>query len=162
MKNTGILTLTLITVVIVILTIIISVKTSSEEEFIKPNFDKNAINISENYIDEKLQYAEINVAEGYVIGICNNLILDEESNIKIYFTSLKENNVLVKLRIYDKQNNILQETGLIKPGEQIEKIKIDNLKQSKEVIIKIMSYDPETYYSKGSVALNTQIIIGDK
>lgn len=162
MKNKGIITLAAITVILVVLTIIIAVRTSSKEEFIKPEFDKNAINILDNAINENLQYAEINVAEGYVVGICNNLILDEDNNIKIYFRSLAENNVLVKLRVYDKQNNILSETGLIKPGEQIEKIKIDDLNQSKEVIIKIMSYDPETYYSKGTVSLNTKIIIGDK
>lgn len=162
MKNKGIVILAGITILIIILTIIIAVSTSSKEEFIKPEFDKNAISILENEIDEKLQYAEINVADGYVVGICNNLILDEENNIKIHFSSLKENNVYVKLRIYDKQNNILKETGLIKPGEQIEKIKIENLKQSKEVIIKIMSYDPKTYYSKGTFSLNTKIIIGDK
>ncbi len=162
MKNKGMVILVVITILIIILTIIIAVMTSSKKEFKKPQFDKNAINILDTKIDGKLQYAEINVAEGYVVGICNNLILDEENNIKIYFRSLEENNVFVKLRIYEKDENVLSETGLIKPGEQIENIKVENLKQSKEVIIKIMSYDPKTYYSKGTVSLNSKIIIGDR
>jgi len=161
MKNKGIVILVALTVIIVIFTIVIAVKTSEVKKFIKPEFDNSAKPISNIEIDEKLQYAEINVEAGYNVGICNNLILDNEENILIYFSSLKDNNVYLKLRIYDKEQNVLKETGLIKPGEQIEKLKIGNLKEDKDVIIKIMSYDPETYYSKGTVSLNTKIKIGD-
>lgn len=161
MKNKGIVTLSIIAIVLIIITIIISVWASKREEFIKPEFDINAKSLTNIEIDEKLQYAEISVEEGYVVGICNNLVLDKEENILIYFRSLNDNNVYLKLRIYDKKGNMLKETGLIKQGEQIEKIKMDNLKEETDVIIKIMSYDPETYYSRGTVALNAKIKIGD-
>lgn len=161
MKNNGIVILVGITIVLIAFTITIGIWTSCRREFIKPEFDKNAKPISNIEIDEKLQYAEINVEAGYNVGICNNLILDNEKNILIHFSSLKDNRIYLKLRIYDKEQNVLKETGLIKPGEQIEKIKIENLKEDKDVIIKIMSYDPETYYSRGTVSLNTKIKIGD-
>lgn len=161
MKKKGVVILLVVATIISVITIIISIWTSKRKQFIKPEFDDNANPISNNEVDKKLQYAEINVEEGYIVGICNNLILDKNDNTLIYFTSLKDNDVYLKLRIYDKKENILKETGLIKPGEQIEKIKIENLKEEKDVIIKIMSYDPETYYSRGTVSLNTKIKIGD-
>lgn len=161
MKNKGIVILIVITIVLIAFTITVGIWTSSRREFVKPEFDDNAKPISNIEIDEKLQYAEINVEVGYNVGICNNLIMDNEENILIYFSSLKDNNVYLKLRIYDKEQKMLKETGLIKPGEQIEKLKIENLKEDKEVIIKIMSYDPETYYSRGTVSLNTKIKKGD-
>lgn len=161
MKNKGIIVLVAITVIIVIFTIVVGIKISSKEEFLKPKFDINSKPISNSKIEEKLQYAEINVEEGYIVGICNNLVLDKENKVLMYFSSLNNNSVYLKLRIYDKKGNILEETGLIKPGYQIEKIRMDNLKEDKDVIIKIMSYDPETYYSKGTISLNTRIKIGD-
>ncbi len=161
MKNKYIVILTIISVVLIITTIIIAQVTGSRKEFVKPEFDSNAINITNEKIPEELQYAEINVEEGYKVGVCNNLVLDESNNIKIYFRSLKENNVYVKLRIYDKEERVLAETGLIKSGEEIEKIKVENLKDDTNVIVKIMSYEPDTYYSRGTVTLNTKIKIGD-
>ena len=161
MKNKGLFILVAITMILIAFTITVVIWTSFKREFVKPEFDKNAKPISNIEIDEKLQYAEINVEDGYNVGICNNLIMDKEENILIYFSSLKDNNVYLKLRIYDKEQKILKETGLIKPGQQIEKIKIENLKNDKDVVIKIMSYDPETYYSKGTVSINTKIKIGE-
>lgn len=161
MKNKYIVILSIIAVVLIIMTIIIAQATGSKKEFLKPEFDKNATNITNEKIAEELQYAEINVEEGYIVGLCNNLVLDSSDNIKIYFTSLKENTVYVKLRIYDKNEKLITETGLLKPDQQIEKIKVENIKENKDVTIKIMSYDPETYYSRGTVTLNTKIKIGD-
>lgn len=161
MKSKWLVILLVITSIVIITTITIAIKVSSKKEFVKPEFDNKAIEIINTEVSKELQYAEINVEQGYVVGICNNLILDKYKNVLIYFTSSKENNVYLKLRIYDKEGNILKETGLIKPGQQLEKITIENLEEDKDVIIKIMSYDPETYYSRGTVSLNTKIIIGD-
>lgn len=161
MKNKYIVILAIIAVIMIIITLIIAQVVDSKKQFLKPEFDSNAINITNENIAEELQYAEINVEEGYTVGLCNNLVLDSSNNIKICFSSLKENTVYVKLRIYDKNEELIKETGLLKPGEQIEKINADNIKETKDVTIKIMSYDPDTYYSRGTVTLNTKIKIGD-
>ena len=76
----------------------------------------------------------------------------------IFFTNDKSNDVLLKLRILDKSNNILAESGLIKPNQYIESIEFRSiLKVGEKIVLKIMAYEPNTYHGKGSVELNTEI-----
>ena len=58
-----------------------------------------------------------------------------------------------------KKGNILGETGLIRPGEYVKTITFDKKvpKVGDEITMKIMGYQPETYYSAGAVNLGTTI-----
>ena len=57
---------------------------------------------------------------------------------------------------HDRKGDILAETGLIKPGEYLPEITFDSLPDDGEkIILRLMSYQPDTYYSGGSVTLTT-------
>ena len=67
----------------------------------------------------------------------------------------------LKLRVLDQQNRIIGETGLIKPNEYVKTIKFDAaIPSDAKVKLKVMAYQPETYYSEGSIVLNTRIAKG--
>ena len=76
----------------------------------------------------------------------------------VYFTNSSEQEIWLKLRVLDENSNILGETGLIKPGEYVKSVSIDaDIPDGTAIKLKIMAYEPETYYSAGAVTLNTQI-----
>ena len=58
----------------------------------------------------------------------------------------------------DENGNTLGETGLIKPGEYVQSVELDRVpKVGTPIVLKIMAYQPDTYYSEGAVSLNTTI-----
>lgn len=76
----------------------------------------------------------------------------------VYFTNSSEQEVWLKLRVLDEDGSIIGETGLIKPGEYVKSVLIDkDVSDGSSIKLKIMAYEPQTYYSAGAVTLNTQI-----
>ncbi len=76
----------------------------------------------------------------------------------VYFTSIANNAVWLKLRITDETGNIFGETGLLKTDEYIKSIKFDTVPAAgTKIKLKIMAYEPETYYIAGAVTLNTTV-----
>ena len=58
----------------------------------------------------------------------------------------------------DGNGNILGETGLIRPGEYVKDVALtENLTAGKKIKLKIMGYEPETYFSAGYATLNTAV-----
>ena len=63
-------------------------------------------------------------------------------------------------RILDEQDAVLGESGLIRPGEYVQAVKLDTVPRSTaNVSLKIMAYEPETYYSAGSARLKTVLTV---
>ena len=58
----------------------------------------------------------------------------------------------------DSKGNILGQTGLISPGQYVKSVKFDVLpKDGDEITLKLMGYEPETYYSTGEAPLGTTV-----
>ena len=52
--------------------------------------------------------------------------------------------------------NILGETGLVRPGEYVQTVALTTIpKSGTPITLKIMAYEPDTYYSAGAASLNT-------
>ena len=84
----------------------------------------------------------------------------QEGKTDVWLTNPEENTVWLKVRILDEKGNILGESGLVRPGEYVRSVKLDSLpKETVDVSLKIMAYEPETYYSAGSAVLNTTLKI---
>ena len=82
----------------------------------------------------------------------------DSNNATVYFTNAEGNNVYLKLRVLDENDNSLGETGLLKPGEYVKDVElIRALSAGTGIRLKIMRYAPDTYLSEGSVVRNTTI-----
>ena len=87
--------------------------------------------------------------------VCGNVAV-RGGSADVYFTNAADNAVWLKLRITDAAGNILGETGVVKPGEYVRSVALDPAPASNtEIILKIMSYEPETWHSAGAVSLRT-------
>ncbi len=89
--------------------------------------------------------------------ICGKVVLDGHT-ADVYFTNDDGNGVWLKLRVLDEKGSILAETGLLKPHEYVKRVTFDTVPQSGVTVkLKIMAYEPDTYYSAGAVTLNTTV-----
>ena len=126
-------------------------------EFVPPAFESMALQgVPE--VPEDLQYSSpYREGMAYRFSICANVTMDS-NKATVYFTNAEGNNVYLKLRVLDENDNILGETGLLKPGEYVKDVElIQALSAGTGIRLKIMSYAPDTYLSEGSVVLNTTI-----
>ena len=66
----------------------------------------------------------------------------------------------LKVRILDVGGNILGETGLVRPGEYVQTVALTTIpKPGTPITLKIMAYEPDTYYSMGAGTLNTTVSV---
>lgn len=128
-----------------------------ETPFEAPAFAENA-QIGAPEVPKELGWSELH-QEGmdFKVGICGNLQF-EEHEATLYFTNPEENEIWMKLRITDQKGKVLAETGLIKPGEYIKAVAFEKKpKAGSELEMKVMTYEPDTYYSAGTVTMRTTV-----
>lgn len=150
----------ILTVILMIVALDLVVHMASVKEkskFTPPAFDAKAVSGAPK-VPEELGYTEL-YQEGmaYRVSVCGMPSV-KGKNLDVYFTNEKSNGCYLKLRILDTEDQILGQTGLLKPGEYVQKVVLD-----KEIVagtgikLKVMSYDPETYESVGAVVLNVTV-----
>ena len=126
-------------------------------EFVPPAFDSAAVAGTPEVPDDLGYSSPYQEGMAYRFSVCGNVKLDG-NKATVYLTNAAENEVYLKLRVLDANGNILGETGLIKPGEYVKDVELkEALAVGTSIKLKIMSYEPETYMSMGSAALNTKI-----
>ena len=141
--------------------ILLSGQNNREESFIPPEFEKHIEAGIPNHIDESLDYRELNISEELTISLCGNLAVNHDY-VDIYFTSSKENKVLSKIKLLDEDGTLIGESGLIKPDEYMKSIQlIETPKKSKNVIAKILTYEPDTYYSEGTINVKLYLDVNE-
>lgn len=156
-KKTMLRTLALIIAVITAFTCLISCE-EEKGEFVPPPFDAGAVvGVPDLENPEAIGYTELD-AKAYKFAVCGLVKLSGDS-ADIYFTNVETNDVWLKLRVLDEKGNILGETGLIKPGEYVKSVTFSEKvpKVGTSIVMKIMGYQPETYYSAGAANLATVI-----
>lgn len=143
---------------IVFMILVVSSSDSEIEygEFVPPKFDENSVT-GEPDVPENSGYSLMNISDEYNIYVCGKLKLKDD-NVDVYFTSDFNNSVWTKLQVLDNSNNIIGETGVIKPGEYVKSVTLNSeIQKDESVKLKVVGYEPETYHSAGSASMNTTI-----
>ena len=156
MKDYAVAILSVLCTVFTIAALILVLSPKEEtRKFTPPPFDQNAV-IGTPEVPEDLDWRELD-AKAFKAGICGKFIIDQES-ANLWFTNNADNTVWLKARVLDGMGNIIGETGLIRPGEYLRFVNLtSSVKTGDPVVIKIMAYQPDTYYSEGAVTLNTTV-----
>ena len=124
-------------------------------EFTPPPFESSAV-VGAPTVPDGLGWQELD-AQAYKVGICGKFIPDGNT-ADVWFTNPESNTVWLKVRVLDEKGNTLGETGIIKPGEYVQSVTLATVpKTGTPIVLKIMAYQPDTYYSEGAVSLNTTI-----
>lgn len=135
----------------------LTIKRPASNGFTPPAFDTSAQSGTPT-VAEDMGYSELD-AKAFKVSVCGKLTA-KGGKVDLYLTSPEENTVWLKVRLLDENDSILGETGLVKPGEYVRSLTLGAMpKQSETVKIKIMSYEPDTYYSAGTASLNTTLTV---
>lgn len=132
-------------------------KKTKDNPFTAPEFESEAVSGAPG-VDIKSLSRIYKDGMGFSALVCGE-IRAENGRADVYFTNEADNNVYLRLKITDSDSNVLAETGLIKPGEYVKSVSFDKSPYSGQTIkIKIMAYEPDTFYSAGAVTLNTTAV----
>lgn len=124
-------------------------------EFTPPPFDRSAV-VGFPAVPDGLGWQELD-AQAYIVGICGKFI-PNGNTADIWLTNPEGNTVWLKVRVLDEKGSIFGETGLVRPGEYVQSVELNTVpKTGTPIVLKIMAYQPDTYYSEGAVSLNTTI-----
>lgn len=123
-------------------------------EFTPPPFESTAQH-GKPEVSENLGYSSPNRDDmSYDFAVCGNVTMEGDKAI-VYLTNIEGNNAWIKLRVFDEQGNMLGETGLIKPNEYVKYVTLPKTPEvGTKIKLKIMGYEPHTYYSAGAASLN--------
>lgn len=136
-------------------------KNSGSFSFTPPPFETEAVSGTPD-VPEELGWSEI-YQEGmsFKAYLCGNVIADGDS-AQVYFTNSGDYDVWLKLRILNENGTVIGESGLLKPGEYVKDVSLTaDIADGETIRVKIMAYEPETYYSAGTVTMNTTIRKGE-
>lgn len=104
-------------------------------------------------------YSELD-AQAYRVSVAGALSVQPDSTVDVWLTNPADNAVWLKVRLLDESGAVLGESGLLRCGEYVQSVALTTVpKATAPVTMKLMAYEPDTYYSAGSVLLQTQLII---
>lgn len=142
---------------VLLVALLISGNITRQGEFVPPTFDIAAVEGTPEVPDELGYSSPYQSGMAYRFSVCGNVTMDGQT-ATVYLTNPAENEVYLKLRVVDENGDTLGETGLIKPGEYVKSVELtETLTPGTTVLLKIMSYEPDTWQSAGTAKLTTQI-----
>lgn len=124
--------------------------------FVPPPFDAAAVQGTPT-VPEGLGWKELDAKGVYRVSVCGVVKLQGD-RADIWLTNPATNAVWLKVRVLNEKGDTLGETGLVKPGEYVQSITFTKPpKVGDKITMRVMSYQPDTYYSAGEIKLNTTV-----
>lgn len=154
--------LTILAVLLAVALAVLAVIVSTREpeviisEFQAPPFEENALRGVPAGVDKLEHYREIVVEGGYTFSLDGTPILDGD-RLLVHFSSHANNAAWLRIRIYDMEGNKIGESGLLRAGEYVEAVSLSSIPPIDAVFVKILSYEPDTYYSLGAATATLPI-----
>lgn len=145
----------LLAVAITVLTVLLATRSPNTviSEFQAPPFEESALVGVPEEVLARADFHTIDVKGNYTFAICG---APEYSDGQLfpYFASHGENEVWLLLKVYGADGTELGKSGLIRPGECLGSIALSEPPVGETVSVKVLSYEPDTYFSRGSATVN--------
>lgn len=143
---------------VIVMIVVLAIPKEELGEFNPPPFDTSA-QVGIPIVPDDLGWNELD-AQAFKASVCGKIVANGNT-ADVWLTNPESNTVWLKLRVLDVNGNALGETGLIKPGEYVQSVTLNTVpKVGSPIVLKLMAYQPDTYYSEGVVSLNTTISEG--
>lgn len=126
--------------------------------FTPPPFEENAVAGTPGDLDKALHYDALTVSDGFSVSLCASPTVDDNGQALLYFTSGENNAFFVRLLVLSEKGRQLGATGLLRAGEYVAFVRLaPPPKDGETLTLKILSYEPDTYYSMGSASARVAI-----
>lgn len=130
-------------------------------EFTPPPVEENAVAGVPEVTDDIMMYSELPASEDFTVALCGVPTITYDGQMRLYFTNDETNDFMIRAVILaaDRKTQ-LGASGLLKPGEYVEYIHIDKVpKYGEELVLRVQSFDEDTYYSKGAFSITLGMFI---
>lgn len=149
--------LALLLAAVISLIAVVATRPAPSAEFVPPPFEEEAQAGIPIGIPVTANYQQLRVNDTFIAGMCGNLAVTDGS-ADIWLTAPETNAVWIRVLLLDENGRELGSTGLLKAGEYIRRIRLtEQPTETTTVTAKILSYQPETYYSMGSAVAKVQL-----
>lgn len=140
----------LLTVAVIVTASVFFMK-QGEGNFTPPPFEENVKKGAPLVNDSDAQYTRAAIGEENMFSMCL-CPLYKNGSATIYFSSDIGNTAYLLIKLYDEDGNLIGQSGLVNPGEYVERITISMVPtEDTEISARVLTYEPETYYSMGTV-----------
>ncbi len=145
----------LLAAALIVLTVLLATRSPETVilEFQAPPFEENALVGVPTEVLARADYRPIDVEGNYTFAICGAPEYKDGQLIP-YFASHGENEVWLLIKVYDADGSELGRSGLIRPGECLKSVALKTAPTGETVTVKVLSYEPDTYFSRGSATVN--------
>lgn len=106
----------------------------------------------------KGSFRKITIDEKYKFYIETQPATDGKQ-LYVYLTNMYYNNVLLRVQIFDEKGNKVGQSDLCTPGHYIENIDVDDLEKGSAITMKVISYEIDTYHSRGNIDIKAELPI---
>lgn len=117
-------------------------------DFVPPSFDANALS-GEPEAAYPDMYGTLSLNDEVTVSLYSAPIVTGGAAL-VCFTADASNTAWVRLRLQDTDGKILGQSDLLRPGEYVARVKLTTQPDRPEAIAKILTYEPDTYYSLGT------------
>lgn len=104
---------------------------------------------------ENMGYGEISADGGFAFSIAGTMYQQEDGSLLVYFTNPQHSEANLQCEILDETGAILYKSGVIRPGEYVERlqplVKLQN--EATNVELNVYAFEPDTWHSKGTINL---------
>lgn len=145
--------------VLAVLLILLTVLALSREpnvivsDFEAPPFEENVLADVPDEVLDRADFRSLDVKGNYVFSILGSPDF-RNGDLLPYLASHEENKVFLLIKVYDADGTQLGKSGLIRPGECLPSVALTRAPMGNTVSLKVFSYEPDTYFSRGSATLN--------
>lgn len=138
---------------------LLSTRRNQSVAFTAPPFETNFMESIPEDWSERNGYREFDIAGKYTVSLCG-LVEVKDSRAMVCFSSDPRNTVWARIVLLDEQGRQLGESGMLLPGQAIENIALcEQPSEPMDVVIKVLSYEPDTYYSHGSANISGKLLV---
>ena len=126
-------------------------------EFVPPSFDAQAVAGTPGELESRRGYGTLTLQKDAVVSLCANVYM-EGSDALLYLTAHEGNAGWIRVKILDAQGQVLGQSGLLRPGQYVRAVPLEQVPEAGTILtVKILIYEPDTYYSLGSAGAQIRI-----
>lgn len=131
--------------------------------FTPPAFDSSAVDgMPEETAVAGLPYGTLTLTQDIAVSLISQMSVNPDGQVDVWFTSHKDNTAWVRLRLMDAEGSTLGQTDLLRPGQYVQSITLGTIpEQSGVAQVKILTYEPDTYYSLGTAGAQVVLNISN-
>jgi hypothetical protein len=124
-----------------------------EPKFTPPSFDQTQVLGKPELPEENFKLMQFDDKKVYLYPFAEVV----DGKVLINFYSDKDNTGWALVKLIDEKENVLGVSGLIKPDHYVKEIALKKGVSPKNVTAKILWYEPETYYSLGTIGAKLEL-----